>query len=151
MIFAVDFDATIVDDAHPYEDLTTPLTFLPGAREALLGLKAAGHTLLLWSGRASRALLEDPTLDPLVRAGVKPVDLARWAERLPVNQARYDQMVEFVERELPGVFAAIDDGLAGKPSVDVFVDDRALRLGVGWSAVGWAAIAAVYADDPEPA
>ena len=148
MIICVDFDGTIVDDSHAYDDLDTPLTFLPGAREALQALVAAGHVLMLWSARASRAGLEDPTRDPLVRAGVRSLNLARWAEQLPINRARYDQMVEFVERELSGVFAAIDDGHAGKPSADLFIDDKAIRLGVGAWAVGWNRIAAVYGEAP---
>jgi len=143
MYIGIDFDGTIVSDDHAYEDLNTPLTFKPGAKEALLALKAAGHFLLLWSARASRAHLEDPTLDPFVRAGVRPLNALRWTERLPLQQARFDQMVTFIERELPGVFV-IDDGLVGKPSVDLFIDDRALRLGESGRGVGWHWIATVY-------
>lgn len=137
MFIAVDFDNTIVQQDRPYEDVTTPLVFVPGALEGLRALKAAGHILLLWSGRASRALLEDPSLDPLVRAGVRRVDLQGWMARQPINLARYEQMLAFVAEHLPDVFDAVDDGLGGKPSVEVFIDDRAFRLGDGVKAVGW--------------
>jgi len=144
MNIACDFDGTLVGQGHSYDDLDTPLQFLPGAKEAVRSLHRAGHILLLWSARASRALLEDPTLCPLVRAGVKTVDLKRWADSWPVNQARYHQMVDFVARELPGIFSAIDDGMAGKPSVDLFIDDKCLRLGDSGRGVGWSWIETVY-------
>lgn len=147
MKIAIDFDGTIVDDSHDYDDLKTPLTFLPGAREALYSLKAADHVLLLWSGRASRALLEDPMLDPLVRSGAKMVDRYQWEAQLPINRARYDQMHAFVRSRLPGVFAAIDDGWGGKPSVDLFIDDRAVSAGISWPALGWSTIATVFGGD----
>jgi hypothetical protein len=66
---------------------------------------------------------------------------------LPAHRARYQQMLEFVERELPGVFAAVDDGMAGKlPGVDIFIDDKALRLGHGTGGFWWGAIAGMYGE-----
>ncbi len=147
MILAIDFDGTLVSQARSYEDVTTPLQFLPGARRGVLSLRKAGHTLILWSARSSPVLLEDPELDPLVRAGVKKADLARWEKMLPVHHARYQQMLDFVERELPGVFAAVDDGMAGKlPWVDIFIDDKALRYGYGTGGFGWPSIASMYGE-----
>lgn len=146
IVIAVDFDGTVVvQRGRHYADVTTPLEFIPGAPEALRALKAAGHTLLLWSGRASRALLYDPNLDPLVRAGVRPLLRETWEAARPLHQARYDQMVAFVERNLPGVFDAVDDGAGGKPSVDLFIDDKAfgLREVLGTGGGTWAEIADV--------
>jgi hypothetical protein len=145
MIIAVDFDDTIVEQGE-YADTTTPLRFKPGAREGLYSLKEAGHVLILWSGRASRALLYNPELDPLVRAGVRKLNHGRWLERRPVHLARYRQMLAFVAAELPDVFAAIDDGAGGKPSADLFIDDKALRLGRGFGIGGtdWNEIARAY-------
>lgn len=144
MIIAIDWDGTIVEQDRPYDDLESPLVFVPLAKESLHSLKGAGHTLLLWSARASRSLLEDPNLDPLVRAGVKQVDREQWEKNLPVNRARYRQMLDFVERELPGIFDAIDDGVGGKPLVDLFIDDRAIRFshsasqnGRGWQSIAF--------------
>jgi hypothetical protein len=55
-------------------------------------------------------------------------------------------MVDFENRELPGVFAAIDDGAQGKPSpVDLFIEDRC-----GHS-VDWHEIAALYGAPLPPA
>jgi len=140
VIFAVDFDGTIVSMDRRYDDVTSPLRFLPGARAGLLALRRAGHHLLLWSARASPALLDSPELDPLVRAGV--TSRGAWEKMLAVNRARHRQMLEFVERELPGVFAAVDDGRGGKPvNVDVFLDDRAVRLGRGAGAFSWREVA----------
>ena len=146
-IIAIDFDKTVVvQDGRDYEDVTTPLQFLPGAHAGLLSLKAAGHVLLLYSARANRALRVDPNLDPLVRAGVKRVNLAWWTQSRTINEARYQQMVEFAAAELPGVFDAIDDGLQGKPSADLYLDDKALGLGQGAYAVDWAEVVQLYGD-----
>lgn len=117
---------------------------MPGAKEALVALRRAGHVLLLWSARMSAALLVDPSLDPLVRARVRRIDQTSWEHSLSLNQARCQQMLDFVERELPGIFAAIDDGAGGKPQVDCFVDDKALRVGYGPGAGSWARIAHLY-------
>ena len=143
MIIALDFDGTLVRE-DDYADTAKPLRFLPGAKEALVALKRAGHTLVLWSARSNRALLYTPSWDPLVRAGVRKVNLARWRAERPVHQARYRQMLAFVEQELAGIIDAVDDGLQGKPTADLFIDNRALRYGFGADALGWRAIAALY-------
>jgi hypothetical protein len=146
MVIAVDWDGTIVEqDGRTYADVTSPFKLMPGALDALRALKSAGHKLILWSGRANHALRFDPMLDPLVRAGVKKVDMARWETgSRDLNQARFDQMVSFAETELDGIFDAIDDGKVGKVSADLYIDDRALRFGVGLSGARWADIAKQY-------
>ena len=147
MIIAIDLDGTLVDDSHAYDDLTTPLRLKPNAREALLSLKKAGHRLVLWSARASRSLLKGPEFDILVRAGVKKANEKTWERTKELHQARYIQMIDFVEEELDGVFDAIDDGLSGKPAgVDLFIDDRAIRFGEGPLAVDWVTIAQMYGE-----
>lgn len=147
MIIASDFDDSIVSQAgRDYEDVETPLRFMPGAKKALLSLKRAGHTLLLYSGRANRALRVDPNLNPLVRAGVKRINREWWEANQPVNEARYQQMLRFVDEELPGVFDAVDDGQQGKPSADIYIDDKALRLGHGADSVGWQTVAHRYGE-----
>lgn len=138
MIFAVDFDGTIVDQSGEYDDLTTPLKFMPGAKEALLALKASGHILILFSARTNPWLVRDPALDPLVLAGVK---VAKERD-LSVNQARYRQMFEFVKTELPEVFSLVWEH-RGKPTADVFIDDRAIGYSTSYS---WERIARTYAD-----
>jgi hypothetical protein len=149
VFIAIDFDGTIVrQEGRPYDDVVTPLEFMPNARDALHSLKAAGHKLILWSGRSSPASLYDPSLDPLVRAGVRQLDIERWKSNQPLNQRRFEQMLDFVAVELPGIFDAIDDGAAGKLEVDMFVDDRALRIGPGALAVGWRRIEFLYGESP---
>jgi hypothetical protein len=148
VVIALDFDGTIVEqDSRAYDDLVTPLVFKPDAQRAVISLARAGHTLILWSARASLALLEDPELDPLVRAGVRVCDRARWERMQPIHIARYLQMLEFIARELPGVFAVVDDGRAGKPlGVDMFIDDKALRLGLGLAGFSWAEIEVMFGE-----
>jgi len=142
VIIAVDFDGVVVvRDGRKYSDVRTPLKFVPGAKEGLASLKRAKHVLLLWSARSNRALLEDPQLDPLVRSGITRVDLAAWRAARPLHLARRDQMLTFVGKELPGVFDAIDDGCAGKPNVDLFLDDKAMRFGATLRGSSWKALA----------
>lgn len=131
---------------HAYDDLVTPLRLLTGAREGLAALKRAGHTLILFSARANRALREDPTIDPLARAGVRKGHRPTWEANKELNQARYQQMIDFVAKELPGVFSAIDDGMQGKPVADLFLDDRGLRLGVGPLSASWATVSQIYGE-----
>jgi hypothetical protein len=144
MKIAVDFDGTIVSQDRPYEDVETPLEFLPGAKEALIALKRAGHILILYSSRANLALRDDWHHDPLYALGVVPFNEGFWRRNLPINQARFEQMVKFVEKELPGVFSAIDYGNQGKVSADLYIDDRALRVGRGPGAVTWDWISQTY-------
>ena len=150
MIIAIDFDSTIVRSAgRPYADVTAPFQFMPGARRGLAALKRAGHILVLWSARSSPALTEDYHLDPLVRAELIGVDINEWPTMRALNCERRDHMLRFVEQQLPGIFDVIDDGRAGKlPGIDLFIDDRALRLGGGLGGVGWEAVARAYGETP---
>jgi hypothetical protein len=147
VLIVLDFDGTIVNDDHDYDDLATPLTFKYGAREALRALARAGHVLVLCSGRANRALRLDWTLNPLWN-GVVPFDVERWKRHQGLNQARYQQMLAFVGAELPGIFAMVDDGGQGKVSGDLYVDDKALRYGFS---MDWSAIAVAYGEPAEGA
>ena len=140
MIMAIDFDGSIVREDRAYNDLTSPLKFVRGAGDALYALKSAGHVLLLWSARANRALRENPYLDPLVRGGVRGVNAREWMAAQPLHEARYQEMIQFVKKELPGVFDAIDDGVQGKPDVDLFIDDKMLAR------IDWPAIRSTYAN-----
>jgi len=145
MYLAIDFDNTIViERGRAYEDVTTPLQFLPGAKPALESLKRTGHKLLLWSARSSPALILDPKLDPLVKAGVKPENRDEWEKRKHIHQARHRHMLDFVAAHLPGIFDAIDDGHGGKPLVHLFIDDKCLRMIAG----GWRDVAQTYGDVP---
>ena len=142
MVICVDFDNTIVKEEHRYDDLDTPLQFVDGAREGLLSLKRAGHILVLYSGRANKALLCDPSWNPLVK--LDRIDPQKLAVSLRVNQRRYLQMRQFVARELPGVFSVLDAGAQGKPSADLYIDDKAVRLGPDIGGLSWAEVSQIY-------
>lgn len=147
MLIAVDFDGTIVvQEGRRYDDVETPPTFMPGARAALQALKRARHTLVLWSAR-SRLTLRDPRhTDPLVVAGIK-TPRPREPHEYAVNEARFQQMVDFVARELPGVFDYVyQGGEPDKPGVDLFIDDKVLRLGSGLGGMAWHEIARTYGE-----
>lgn len=146
MKIAIDYDGTVVKMNRPYDDVETPPELVDGVERALRSLKAAGHVLLLWSARSSRALLFDPMLDPFIRAGVVPLDMNRWRSSQGLNVARHAQMLTFVATRLPGIFDAVDDGAGGKPNVDLFLDDRAIRLGNGMGGNSWWAIAEMYGE-----
>lgn len=145
MLLAVSFDGCVVSSDRAYDDLSTPLEPLPGALEGLRALKRAGHTLLLWSERANRALRVDWTLNPLWVKGVVPFDVVAWKRGQALEEARFRQMVTFVQDELLDVFDAIDTGLQGKPNADLFIDDKVLDL---YSSGGWERLAQVYGERP---
>lgn len=142
MFIAMGFDGVVVrEDDHDFDDVVTPLVFMPGAKAALNSLRRAGHILLLHSERANRSLREDPTLDPLVLSGVRRVDPVVWRHEQPIYQARYEQMRVFCQDHLRGVFHAVDDGEQGKPVVDLFIDRRVF----GYRPTdGWLKLASLY-------
>lgn len=137
LLIACEFDGTIVSTERLFEDTESPFELIPGALRGLRSLRAAGHVLLLFSARANRANRENATLDPLVRSGRIKVDAELWAKNRAMYQARYEHMVNFVTVRLPGIFDAIDDGLQGKPAVDLLIDAKTIGLvpGVGWSRI----------------
>jgi hypothetical protein len=141
VIIAVDFDGTIVSDDQPFEDVKTPLRFMPGARQGLLRLRAAGHTLILFSARANAWMFRNPEMDPLVQAKVRKLDQVRWEKNRPLHLARYEQMLTFIKRELPGVFALVWEH-QGKPPADVFIDDRSAPFRLE----GWRGMVHLYGD-----
>lgn len=145
MTIVLDFDGTVVEsDGRSYDDVETPLRFMPSAREALQSLKLARHTLVIYSVRCNRSLRVDPNLDPLVRAGKKRVDREQWEKARPIHEARYRQMVDFVREELNGIIDAVDDGQQGKPEAQLYIDNNALRFGSGLRGSSWQAIAVEY-------
>jgi hypothetical protein len=144
MVVVVDFDGTIVQR----QKVGRPLELMPGVEHGLASLKAAGHVLLLCSARANRARRFDPSLDPLVCAGVRKVDLKNLERDQARAQERYQEMLDFVAAELPDFFDAIDDGSQGKPVADLYIDDRALSFnphGLPGS-MSWEEIAELHGD-----
>lgn len=132
MIIACDFDATIVHQDRRFGDLEPDLHFIDGAKEALESLKRAGHTLILYSGRANRANRLDWRLNPGYVSGAIPFDEKAWEKARPMHEELYREMLDFVAKELDGVFAYIDDGMQGKPSCDLFIDDKNLQFHGNW-------------------
>ena len=142
MLIAVDWDGTCISNSRPWDDTEIPMKLLPGAHAGLEALKNAGHTLLLYSARANRASMYLSEFDPLVREGVySGIKLDKTRE---IAAKRYRQMLEFVEKELSGIFDGIDDGRQGKPVADLYIDDRAVTFGP--RGMNWRQIASVYGD-----
>lgn len=124
MKLAVDFGHTITNDTGDQDKYRLGvLTMVPGAMQALRTIKDRGHILLLNSHRANRARRIDSTLDPLVRAGITPGE-----ENHLFHQARYRQMVDFINTQMPGIFDAIDDGLQGKVNSDWAIDNKTIQF-----------------------
>ena len=147
MKIAIDFDGTIVEQNKPYDQVDGEFTFVPGAEAALWALKRAGHQLLLWSARASLALRQDWRKDRLWATSLSPSTARRIESSYAINEQRYREMVTFAHNKLGGLFDAVDDGTMGKPHVDLFIDDKCLRL--GGSGVTWAEIEETHGE-PKP-
>jgi hypothetical protein len=142
MIICIDFDGTVVRDDNAYDDLSTELAPLPHAVEGLHALRRAGHTLVLYSARANPCLWGDWRLNEMwveaSKAGPGFFDVARWRRQQKINRARYQQMLDFVDRRLPGVFDHVWQS-AGKPvGAALFIDDRAM---LGGETIDWRYIA----------
>jgi hypothetical protein len=135
MIFAIDFDGTIVEQNNAYDDLQTPLEFVPGALEALRALKRAGHVIIVTSARANLALRIDYNLNPLWANRLVPFDANQWRQSRSLNASRYLQMLVFVSQHLDGVVDAVDNGHQGKVVADHFIDDRGVDFAQGWEQI----------------
>lgn len=140
MIIGIDFDGTLVQ-TRVYSDLNQPLSLVPGAHVALKSLLKADHVMILYSSRSNRALRVDWRLNPLWK-NLTVEQIQRWEASREFHEARYQQMVQFVTAELPGIFAAIDDGQQGKPLADLFIDDKSQRFGA--RGLQWEQIAATW-------
>jgi len=145
MLIAVEFDGVLVV-RRKFDEIDANFEFVSGAEEGLKSLKRAGHTLILYSTRANRALRADPALNPLWQdAG--PRALASWQKAQPLHEARFQAMLTFVAKALPGVFDAIDEGTQGKVSADLYLDDRGQKMNNGAFAADWSVISHVYGEE----
>ena len=142
MIICIDFDGTVVLQDRPWGNLEGELTFIDGAKEALESLKRAGHTLILYSGRANQANRIDWHKNPGYVNGTIPFDVKAWEKAKPIHEELYKEMLDFVAKELPGVFAYIDSGEQGKPSCDLFIDDKNVEFHGDWQEIAFQ-----YGDD----
>lgn len=147
MVVVVEFDGVVVRPQRGGK----PLELVPGVEDGLAALKAAGHTLLLYSARANRAARHDPFLDPLVRVGAVKPDRKNQERDEALAEQRYHEMIRFIEAELPDFFDAIDDGQQGRPWAQLYIESpRTIVLdtvgGDGEHSMGWDDIAEVYGD-----
>lgn len=148
MNIAIDFDGTVVEQNRPYDDVSGEFDLMPGALEALKALKEAGHVLFLWSARSAFHLRRDWRMNPLWIARPDLLDLPRWNKSKELNEARYQAMLKYVTTgPLKGVFDAVDTGMSGKPSVDLFIDDKARQL--GGSGLNWSDVADTYGEEAD--
>ncbi len=101
MIFAVDFDGTIVTDGT--------LSTRPGAVQAIKAMHRLGHRIIIHSVRLTKPWFEN--LDDPDWGGYKE----RYRELLNVlKRHKLDEIVELWE-------------YPGKPDADVFIDDKAMK------------------------
>jgi len=142
MIIAVDFDGTVVERSHDYGEPKEKLYVLPEARIALQSLKSAGHTLILTSCRANTAQRKDWRKNPLWENGIVPFDEKNWADSQLKWERAYHNMIRCINRDLRGVFDAIDSGDQGKVIAHLYLDDRAFRITHG----SWKTVAETYGD-----
>lgn len=154
MIVCVEFDgALVVKGAQAYGDVVTPFTPIKGALQGALGLKAAGHEMLLYSARANRAARFAPWLDPLApeeldelpNGGPDYTAIEARQRVCEVERQRFEHMVRWVMATLPNVFV-IDDGAQGKPFADLYIEPNGVRLGADRFALDWVQVVRTWGD-----
>ena len=108
---ALDFDGTLTEPG-------TPLRLRPGAREAVLAFKAAGHHLILHSARCT--LECGPALDD---EATRYWETGEVPERVRIQWTLFAEMRAFLKTQ--GLWSAFDEvwQSPGKPHADVFIDD----------------------------
>jgi|HubBroStandDraft_2_1064218.scaffolds.fasta_scaffold124109_1 hypothetical protein len=117
LCLGVDFDGTLVEEG------VHPPRWRAGARNGLLALKAAGHQLVLHTGRLTPRHEVEPgpgsrmEADEFWRVGLVPRDQQEHWDR-------YAEMRDFLMAEgCWGLFDVVWQ-TAGKPPCDSFIDDR---------------------------
>ena len=118
MIISVEFD-TAVAGKHAYGASKVPIR--KAAIIGLRALKSAGHTLVLTSPRANKALRIDRNLDPLVRDGTIHIDKQTWSLHRAVHSRRYSAMLSAI-KPIEALFDAVDDGEQGPLVVDLAIN-----------------------------
>jgi hydroxymethylpyrimidine pyrophosphatase-like HAD family hydrolase len=103
MVIAVDFDGTIVEHTYPRIGKVMPFAF-----EALKELKAAGHTIILWTYRSGDEL--DEAVEFCKNNGL---------EFYAVNKNHPDEV--------------FDNSISRKIYADIYIDDRNIGGFPGWS------------------
>jgi hypothetical protein len=142
VIISVDFDGTVVERSGQYGERGEQLVVIEEAAIALKSLKEAGHSLILTSCRANTAQRKDWRKNPLWALGIVPFDEDNWAKNRLKWERAYHNMIKCVNRELPGIFDAIDNGEQGKVIAHLYLDDRAFRITYG----SWKTVAETYGD-----
>lgn len=114
MRIAVDFDGTICEDNFP--DIGKPK---PDVREVLYRLKELGYYIIIWSCRTSHWDYNTYGGDP---------------KQPTLNRLRVADMIAWLlEHNIP--YDEIDDGSRGKPSVDYYIDDKAISFKNNWESI----------------
>jgi hypothetical protein len=110
----VDFDDTLCDGAYPAIGKVKP-----GAKEALSLFRKLGYRVIIWSCRCCHWDYNiyggDPEQPVPERKHV--IEMVTW---LDANGIEYDE---------------VDDGSKGKPSVDFYIDDKAIRFENNWDEI----------------
>jgi len=109
MILAIDFDGTIVKDKFP--EIGEPL---PGAKEAINRLRHDGYTIIIWTCRKDKKLLE--AIEWLVK-----------------NEIRYDYINEGCRHNI-SKHGGTD---TRKVYADLYIDDRMLYKLPTWDEIYW--------------
>ena len=106
MIFAIDFDGTLVEHAFPA--IGKPL---PGAVDTVKALIAAGHRVIIWT----------------CRKGVHELEAREWLRDNGINYEKFN--------ENPPDVVDMLSGSTRKVFAHVYIDDRSFPAFTGWDEV----------------
>lgn len=107
MNIAVDFDGVIHGYSRGWQDGTIYDPPVPGAREGLTALRAAGHKITIFSSRLERRVS-------------------------PVGQVAQESQLDEVRDWLDRYAIPYDTIASGKPIAHAYLDDRAYRFRGDW-------------------
>lgn len=149
MILAIEFEGAIVAITHKWSpQLKEDFLLLPGVKNSLECLRQAKHTLILYSSRACISIkYSDILTSPTGTSQAAVLNKNIYAGMQSLYKERFDNMVEFIEKHLPGLFDVIDDGNYNKNTADIIIDNRLLCAGGRSVNDGWGFVTATYGDD----
>jgi predicted metallo-beta-lactamase superfamily hydrolase len=104
----IDFDHTISPNGYTYKPQSMELPPIEGAVEAIQGIKAQGHTIIIFSCRANKDVVGDD-----------------------IVELKTKEMTDYLKKH----FIPYDSVYKEKPNYDIVIDDKAIGFNNNWKEI----------------